>query len=1088
MMKSESESSSSVDPPLLPLPPGEYEVFLSFRGGDVRNDFADHLYNSLTSLKIRTFRDEEELRKGEFIAPALMQAITESKVYVPIFSVNYAASKWCLMELAKMVERWKAGQGGKGQPIFLPVFYLIDPRGARHPETEPYKEAFEEHSRNHDPETVSAWKEALKVVGTMKGWHVTKSDAQGAVVEAIFSNAEKHLRAHYTLVTEELVGIDFHVEKIMKMLNPDSASEKIVGIHGMGGLGKTTLAKVVYDKVCTQFERCCFVENIRETLVKTDGIVTLQNKILSDILRKDSNQAKNASDGIRMMRERVSKHKLLIVLDDVDGAFKFDDVLGGIDCFSPDSRFLITTRDARVFELLKARKVYELGEMSHNHALKLFSKHAFRTDCPPKGFTSLSMEFVKGAAGLPLYLKVIGSLLFEREKSFWEDTLKEHQGIPPTEVQERLSISYKVLKDNEQQIFLDVACLFVGEKKEAPIHMWSDCGFNPTSAISNLVKRCLVRIDDDNKFQMHDHVRDLGRAIVRKASDQTPYECSRIWSNHDAINMLKCKKGTASVKALEVNMKGEDQVLTNKEFHNLFMLRFLMVYNGRLAGNFKEVLPNLCWLGLINCDSVPSCLNLKKLVVLQFEESSLGDGWKGWNELKVAHNLKVVSLKGCYNLKEVPDLSKCEALEVLDFRECPKMRGELDIRNLKNLKLLGISKTKISKIKGDIGRLENLKHLDASQSCLVKVPAGISKLSSLEILKLKLTPPNKLEMTEKFPESLKTLTISSSFLSALPSSLTYLESCYCEDLPNLSNATNLLQLHLRNVEIRCILGLKELKLLETLVIEKAPKLDNLDGLEKLWHLEELRVEGCLVLEKMPSLAALTRLEVLEIENCPVLTGIHGVGELWDSLLVIEVRGCSSLTGFKALHSMLKLESLVLMGTELTNAVPPSLSPFTKLGRLALCNMSLVQFPDLSNLKNLRDLWIKFCEELVEVPGLDTLVSLEFLNMEGCRSVRELRGLFGLVNLKTLQVNGCEQLTEVRGLGTLESLEYLDMSGCKSIKELPNLSGLKILRKLQLKKCKQLKELKGFDRLESLQVFEADTRLKVKYAMRFGMHS
>ncbi|CAN1830490.1 Disease resistance protein L6 [Linum perenne] len=241
--------------------------------------------------------------------------------------------------------RKTGGEGGKGQQVILPVFYFITPRDVRHPDSGPYKEAFEVHNQSHDPVTISGWKEALKEVGVMKGWHVTETDGQGAVMDEILIEVESHLRDSYALVTDDLVGIDLHVEEVLKLLNLDSAK-------------------------------------------------------LGD--------------------------------------------------FYTDSRFLITTRDAR-------GKFFELEEMSHDHSLKLLSKQAFGLDYPPDDYVFLSKEFVRLAAGLPLALKVIGSLLFRTNIRFWEEKLCELKDIPPTKVQERLKISYNELTHNEKQIFLDIA-------------------------------------------------------------------------------------------------------------------------------------------------------------------------------------------------------------------------------------------------------------------------------------------------------------------------------------------------------------------------------------------------------------------------------------------------------------------------------------------------------------------------------------------------------------------------------------------------------------------------------------------------------
>ncbi|CAN1730835.1 Disease resistance protein L6 [Linum perenne] len=1079
-MKSESDGSSfSI----------EYEVFLSFRGSDVRQTFADCLHSCLVRSKIRTFRDEEKLRKGENIGASLIQAITESKIYIPILTQNYASSKWCLQELAKMVDCWKTG-GGKEQHIILPVFYFVDPRDVRHHDSGPYKEAFEQHCLKHDPQTVLEWKEALQEVGQMKGWHVTESDGQGAVIDKIFAEVESHLRASYALVTDELVGIDFHVEEVMRLLSLDShsASEKIVGIHGMGGLGKTTLAKAVYNKVSMQFDHCCFLENIRETLSKNDGELTLQNRIISEILPSDSKPARDVSDGIRII------------------------------------------------------------------------KHALGTDCPSEGYASLSEEFVKVAAGLPLALKVIGSLLFHTDKGYWEAKLTELKKIPPAKVQERLKISYDELTHNEKQVFLDVACLFVGVNKDAPIYMWSDCDFYPASTVRTLVQRSLIRINEKDQFWMHDHVRDLGRAIVCEENNQNPYKRSRIWSNRDAINMLKSREGTDCVEVLRVDMKGEDFVLTVKEFKQFSRLRYLEVLNGRLAGNFKGILPCIRWLRLYRCKSFPTGLNLQKMAVLNLEDCSVRDDWSGWNEIKAASKLKAVNLSLCRDLEQVPDLSNCRGLELLDFYGCQKMQGELDIGNWENLRVLAVNCTLITKLKGEIKLLQNLRKINASHSGLVEMPAGISKLSSLEALNLVLFHPNipalpsslktldlslsrdlhtlpslsnlttltvlrlhcvgiheipglealnlvsfnpnMPDFTEMLPNGLKTLALSSSYIPALPSSLKTLDLSLSKDLhtlPSLSNLTTLTVLRLHCVGIHEIPGLGDLKLLATLDIVGASNLGNLAGLENLVLLEELIVENCDRLKTLPSLASLTKLHKLQIKSCWALNEVHGVGRLRESLSHLDMSGRLTLTGIDALHSMKKLETLSLMALEFTRrsvtSSLTSLSMFTKLRRLTIIHesylsdrqqsskSSLKQFPHLSSMKNLRELAIFYCVDLVKVAGLDTLESLEVLDMKGCKSISKLPDLSGLVKLKEINFTGCTLLTEVRGLGRLESLEVLYMPFCESIKELPNLSGMKSLRRLDVWNCRLLKEVNGLEGLESLEYFDSDKRVKAKYLLK-----
>ncbi|TYG77533.1 hypothetical protein ES288_D03G202400v1 [Gossypium darwinii] len=143
-----------------------YHVFLSFRGEDTRRSFTDHLYTALVHLGIQTFRDDEEIERGNNIKDEIEKAILHhSKISIVVFSKNYAASTWCLNELVMILEHKKSSKH-----IVLPVFYYVDPSQVKN-QTGSYAEAFTQHEQNFESETnmVQRWRNALKEVADIGG-------------------------------------------------------------------------------------------------------------------------------------------------------------------------------------------------------------------------------------------------------------------------------------------------------------------------------------------------------------------------------------------------------------------------------------------------------------------------------------------------------------------------------------------------------------------------------------------------------------------------------------------------------------------------------------------------------------------------------------------------------------------------------------------------------------------------------------------------------------------------------------------------------------------------------------------------------
>ncbi|WMV53186.1 hypothetical protein MTR67_046571 [Solanum verrucosum] len=281
-------------------PQWKYDVFLSFRGADTRTTFTSHLYEGLKNRGIFTFQDDKRLEQGDSISEELLKAIEESQVALIIFSKNYATSRWCLNELVKIMECKEE----KGQ-IVIPVFYDVDLSHVRH-QTESFAEAFSKHESKYTNDIegikkVKGWRTALSDAADLKGCNIHGRIESECIRELVDDVSSKLCKTSSSYL-QDIVGIDTHLEKVKSLLEMETNDVRILGIWGMGGVGKTTIAKAVFDTLSPQFQGASFLADVKET--NTNEMHSLQNILLSELLREDKRYV-NIEEGKRLMAHRL---------------------------------------------------------------------------------------------------------------------------------------------------------------------------------------------------------------------------------------------------------------------------------------------------------------------------------------------------------------------------------------------------------------------------------------------------------------------------------------------------------------------------------------------------------------------------------------------------------------------------------------------------------------------------------------------------------------------------------------------------------------------------------------------------------------
>ncbi|CAN1770959.1 Disease resistance-like protein DSC1 [Linum perenne] len=903
--------ASSAPPPLPPPHPytgeWEYDVFLCFRG-DTRNNFMSHLERAMRAKKIKVFVDTM-LQVTQDI-DELLQILERTAVSVVIFSGKFADSSWCLDEvytIAQSVE--KLGHRA------IPVFYDVDSAtvaGDYHwfhdlkavflscfrtcflPTATPYAKTIA--GLDAIQEKKDEWMKSLKAVASNTECTSESFPNEAKLVEEVVAKATMTLASMSSGIEfNKLVGMNSRVFDVERMLAMDehSSTIRIVGLWGMGGLGKSTLARTCYERlkrVNDKEMRFHFIDKINETYDKPYLIEALVQELYSTLLSESRLTRGDVNVGYR--RARLRRSKVFVVLDDVQTPSQLEQLLLGealslVKLFASGSRIIITTRDKMVLEYVKA-EMYPVENLNDDESLQLFKMNAFQ---PVDHFishdwNSLSHRVTSYCKGNPLALKVLAGTLLYKDKAYWGSFLRKLSEIQEPEIHHVLRRSYGELEKDDKRLFLDIACFFYGTLKSLLIKYMETSYTSSYSRVQDLIDKSLLISNTDNvqgeAVVVHGLLREMAWNIVTE--EENIKNRTRFKDSDDVRNLLTIPevKGIRETQGIQLDLsKAGDMNLKPNAFRGMESLRWLgfawpkCVGYGNLKIKFLDgelsYLPNelrgLYWDQFPSSSSLPSGFSPQKLAYLILNGSPIHKCWE--RDQKLEH-LLLLSLSDCRNLTTVPNLTSSCNLEHILLRGCKTLTD----------------------IPATIQSLERLVRLDA-RDCqnLVNVPSSIESKFLMQLLLSNC--PNLTRCPEVDSPEFQALDLDGTPINSLPSSSIYnvkqdgMVSLYGPNVTHFPHFSNRLELiRLRKTAITSIEfdgdgesngemeQLSYLDLSYNAILKSVPSTIN-----QLAKLTEFLLIGCDSIESLPEMLP-PNLNVLKANNCGSLQALsRNVGNL-----------------------------------------------------------------------------------------------------------------------------------------------------------------------------------------------------------------
>ena len=814
------------------------------------------------------------------------------------------------------------------------------------------------------------------------------------VTEKQTVNDDDDWRQTSSVITEPIFcGRDKDREKIVKFLVEDASSSEDLTIYpivGMGGLGKTTLAKQVFNdhEISKHFD-------LRIWICVSDDFNV--KRILQSIIECSIGQNPNLGD-LEARRKRVEEalqsKRYLLVLDDVwnEDREKWKELKGMLECAkgAKGATIVVTTRLQEVASIMGTHPAYSLTALSEVDSWSLFKHHAFGLNREEREeFVTIGKEITRKCVGSPLAIKTLGSCFRnENEIKQWQN-IKESEIWDIREVSSSLTndenaimralkLSYFNLELSLRRCF-SFCAIFPKDfeiDREELIHLWMANGFIKQEGnvevedVGNKVWKRLYdrsffqeakanRIGMIKTFKMHDLFHDLAQSIM--GEECVVYEEGKLTRLSNRVHYLRLLNSNKFVDMAA--FKKVESFRTLLDFglglHHV-NIRLLPSNHCLRALHIRSTLfsplndlSHLRYLSLHRCSVLHSSIcGLQKLQILKLEHC--GGSHNFFPEhMTQLQDLRHLVIKDCPKIAEMlPNIGKLGHLRTLNtFAVGSKLEyglaelhglslvGKLHIRGLENVSNEWEAKEANLMSKKELNRL----YLSWSDS-----PNSQGSNVSVERVLENLEPPSTLKsfgmkgyLGRKLSSWMRSVVVLKDLVEVM-----LFDCFFCEELPPLGKLP-----HLKRVELRRIRNVKWIDgesyegveekafpSLEKLNVESLPNLERLlrdEGVEMLPRLSQVRIDGVLNF-KVPHLPCVEELDARDIKAATsFMEGVVENVTCLKKLLIASMRDLKVLP--EKLSRLSALQDLKILECEELRSLPSSFQRLTNLSKLSILN-------------------------------------------------------------------------------------------------------------------------------------------------------